>query len=51
MSTHHVLFFNVLRNEIKNKAHRHFLKNGATPGGYFLLDTTAKLSDLLCDNA
>ena len=42
VSTHHVLFFNVLCNEIKNKAHRHFLKNGAHPGGYSLLDTTAK---------
>jgi hypothetical protein len=42
VSTHHVLFFNVLCNEIKNKAHRHFLKNGVTPGSYSLLDTTAK---------
>lgn len=42
VSTHHVLFFNVLCNEIKSKAHRHFLKNGAPPGGYSLLDTTAK---------
>jgi len=42
VSTHHVLFFNVLCNEIKKKAHRHFLKNGAIPGGYSLLDTTEK---------
>jgi len=42
VSTHHALFFNVLCNEIKNKAHRHFLKNGATLGSYSLLDTTAK---------
>jgi len=42
VSTHHVLFFNVMCNEIKNKAHRHFLKNGETPGSYSLLDTTAK---------
>lgn len=42
VSTHHVLFFNVLCNEIKNKAHRHFLRNSATAGGYSLVDTTAK---------
>lgn len=42
VSTHHVLFFNVLCNEIKKKAHRYFLKNGATKGSYTLLDTTAK---------
>ncbi|AUT62896.1 AAA family ATPase [Paraburkholderia terrae] len=42
VSTHHVLFFNVLCNEIKNKAHRYFLKNAANPGGYSLLDTSAK---------
>lgn len=42
VSTHHVLFFNVLCNEIKSKAQRHFLKNGTTPGSYTLLDTTAK---------
>ncbi|MDO3620595.1 AAA family ATPase [Ralstonia pseudosolanacearum] len=42
VSTHHVLFFNVLCNELKKKAHRHFLKNGVTPGSYSLLDTTAK---------
>lgn len=42
VSTHHVLFFNVLCNELKNKAHRHFLKTGATTGSYSLLDTGAK---------
>jgi len=42
VSTHHVLFFNVLCNELKNKAHRHFLKAGGAPGGYSLLDTSAK---------
>jgi hypothetical protein len=42
VSTHHVLFFNVLCNEIKNKAHRLFLKNGGIQGGYSLVDTTAK---------
>jgi hypothetical protein len=42
VSTHHVLFFNVLCNELKNRAHRHFLKHGATLDSYVLLDTTAK---------
>lgn len=42
ISTHHVLFFNVLCNELKNRAHRHFLKNGVGPGSYILLDTTSK---------
>lgn len=42
VSTHHALFFNVLCNELKNKAHRCFLKCGATPGNYSLLDTSAK---------
>lgn len=42
VSTHHVLFFNVLCNELKNKALRHFLKNGAESGTYILLDTTSK---------
>lgn len=42
VSTHHVLFFNVLCNELRNKALRHFLKNGAQPGSYILLDTTSK---------
>ncbi|WP_390894603.1 AAA family ATPase [Bradyrhizobium diazoefficiens] len=42
VSTHHALFFNVLCNELKNKAHRHFLKTEATSGSYSLLDTSAK---------
>ncbi|WP_372177905.1 AAA family ATPase [Xanthomonas axonopodis pv. phyllanthi] len=42
VSTHHVLFFNVLCNELKNKAFRHFLKNGVEPGRYALLNTTSK---------
>jgi wobble nucleotide-excising tRNase len=42
VSTHHVLFFNVLCNELKNKTHRHFLKAGANPSNYSLLDTGAK---------
>jgi wobble nucleotide-excising tRNase len=42
VSSHHVLFFNVLSNELKNKAHRHFLKKGAMPDSYALQDTTSK---------
>lgn len=42
VSTHHVLFFNVLCNEIKGKAHRYFLKNGLAQGSYLLVDTTAR---------
>ena len=42
ISSHHVLFFNVLCNELKRKAHRHFLKKGAAPDSYVLLDTTSK---------
>ncbi|WP_130902045.1 AAA family ATPase [Pseudomonas sp. Sample_23] len=42
VSSHHVLFFNVLSNELKNKAHRHFLKKGATSDKYILEDTTSK---------
>lgn len=42
VSSHHVLFFNVLSNELKNKAHRHFLKKGATSDNYILEDTTSK---------
>lgn len=42
ISTHHVLFFNVLCNELRNKAHRHFLKNGAQSDTFILVDTTAK---------
>lgn len=42
VSSHHVLFFNVLCNELKKKAHKYFLKKGATPGCYELHDTTSK---------
>lgn len=43
ISTHHTLFFNVLCNELgKRKAHRFFLKNDATSGGYLLSDTDSK---------
>jgi wobble nucleotide-excising tRNase len=42
ISSHHVLFFNVLCNELKKKAHRHFLKKGATPGSFALQDTTSR---------
>jgi wobble nucleotide-excising tRNase len=42
VSSHHVLFFNVLCNELKNKAHRYFLRKGATPDVYVLQDTTSK---------
>ncbi|HET6977447.1 MAG TPA: AAA family ATPase [Pyrinomonadaceae bacterium] len=42
ISSHHVLFFNVLCNELKKKAHRYFLQNGAKTHGYLLLDTTSK---------
>lgn len=42
VSSHHVLFFNVLCNELKNKARRHFLKQGATSESFILEDTTAK---------
>ena len=42
VSTHHVLFFNVLCNEIKKKAHRHFLKWEPAKGGFILQDTGAK---------
>ncbi len=42
ISSHHVLFFNVLCNELKSKAFRHFLNKGAALEGYELRDTTAK---------
>lgn len=42
ISSHHVLFFNVLCNELKNKARRHFLKKGPAPDSYILEDTAAK---------
>lgn len=42
VSSHHVLFFNVLCNELRNKAHKHFLKKDGTPDSYLLQDTTSK---------
>jgi hypothetical protein len=42
VSTHHVLFFNVLCNELKNKAHRYFLKKDGTAGCFSLVDTSAQ---------
>jgi wobble nucleotide-excising tRNase len=42
VSSHHVLFFNVLCNELKNKAHRHFLQKGPTTDSFVLRDTTSK---------
>lgn len=42
ISTHHTLFFNVLCNEFKSKAHKLFLKATGTPNSYSLVDTTAK---------
>lgn len=42
VSTHHVLFFNVLCNELKNKAYRYLLSKGATPASYALQDSTSK---------
>jgi hypothetical protein len=41
ISTHHTLFFNVLCNEFRNKAHKHHLKRtGAS--GYVLDDTSSR---------
>lgn len=42
VSTHHVLFFNVLCNELGKKAHKHFLKRNAKPDSYLLQDTTSR---------
>lgn len=42
VSSHHVLFFNVLSHELRNRAHRHFLKKGPAAGTFELHDTTAK---------
>lgn len=42
ISTHHVLFFNVLFNELKGKAYRYFLKRDGSDGGYLLANTGAK---------
>jgi len=42
VSTHHVLFFNVLCNELRNKAVRYFLRRGAAAESFDLLDTTSR---------
>jgi len=42
ISSHHVLFFNVLANELGKKAVRHFLRKGTTSDSYTLQDTTSK---------
>lgn len=42
VSTHHSLFFNVLCNELKNKAQRFFLKGGMSPASYALEASTEK---------
>lgn len=43
ISTHHVLFFNVLCNEIgKSKAYMHFLVKDSTANNYVLHDSTSK---------
>lgn len=42
VSSHHVLFFNVLCNELGRKAHKRLLKNDETSDGYLLSDTTSK---------
>lgn len=42
ISTHHVLFFNVLCNELRNKAHRHLLTKGVPPDNFVLNDTTSR---------
>lgn len=42
ISTHHVLFFNVLCNELKNKAYRYLLCKGVAPNSYTLQDSSSK---------
>ena len=42
VSTHHPLFFNVLCNELRRKAHRHLLTKGAAPSSFVLNDTTGR---------
>lgn len=42
VSTHHVLFFNVLCNELKKKAYRYLLRKGQVPESYTLQDSTSK---------
>jgi len=41
VSTHHPLFFNVLCNELKKKAHKCFLKSGGNPDSFALQDMTS----------
>jgi len=41
VSTHHVLFFNVLSNELK-KARKYFLTRKPAPGGYVVRETNSK---------
>ena len=42
VSSHHVLFFNVLCNELKKRAYKHFLHKGTTPDTFVLQDTSSK---------
>jgi hypothetical protein len=42
VSSHHVLFFNVLCNELKKKTHKFFLRKDASPEKYSLQDTGSK---------
>jgi hypothetical protein len=42
VSSHHVLFFNVLCNEFKNKAYKYFMMKATTPPAFVLQDTTSK---------
>jgi len=42
VSTHHVLFFNVLCNALNKKAYRHLLCKGPTPDSYTLQDSSSK---------
>ncbi len=42
VSTHHVLFFNVLCNELGKKAHRYFMKNGRIASSYAIVDTESR---------
>ena len=41
ISTHHVLYFNVLCNSFRKKAYRYFLRHGATRQDFALVDTSA----------
>jgi hypothetical protein len=42
VSSHHVLFFNVLCNELGRKAHKRLLKNDENSDGYLVSETTSK---------